>query len=101
MLVYSIPRALLKQCLLQKLQNLQSKHPRGLQARAVEEAIRRRAQVNPIGAEDNGVETCVVVEDKVALGEDVVEIVDQEEGILVVVVAKNCVVFCSKRTVKA
>ena len=51
----------------------------------MEEAIRQRAQVNPIGAEDNGVETCVVVEDKVALGEDVVETVDQEEGILVVV----------------
>ena len=51
----------------------------------MEEDIRQRAQVNPIGAEDNGVETCVVVEDKVALGEDVVEIVDQEEGILVVV----------------
>ena len=51
----------------------------------MEEAIRQRPQVNPTGAEGHGVETCVVVEDKVALGEDVVETVDQEEGILVVV----------------
>ena len=59
----------------------------------VEEAIRQRAQVNPIGAEDNGVETCVVVEDKVALGEDVMKTVDQEEGILVVVEEEDLLVL--------
>ena len=42
----------------------------------MEEAIRQRAQVNPIGTKDNGMEICMVVEDKVALGEGVVETVD-------------------------
>ena len=51
----------------------------------MEETIRQRAQVNPIRAQASGVEICMVVEDKVALGEGVVETVDQEEGIMVVV----------------
>ena len=51
----------------------------------MEELIRQGTQVSLIGAQDSDVETCVVVEDPVDLGEDVVELVDHEEEALVMV----------------